>query len=224
MRLNRCRLLAAGLGWVGLLISLCPAQAFDNNAHANLSDRAAFTSSLDVFLKNNLGFVFQNGIDHVVVNGKLVRELIVDGALGEDQPDLWRPRHHFHNPRLPWGQAGWLPPPYVAQLGQSSILWSQNPDQTVGGKHSWKDARDSYYEALTATTVADRMLHYGETFKSLGYLIHLVQDAAVPSHTRNDTHISLFGIGNADGFHGWAETQTGVINSTLPSVFDLVGD
>jgi hypothetical protein len=25
---------------------------------------------------------------------------------------LWRPRHHFHNPRLTWDQAGWRPPPY----------------------------------------------------------------------------------------------------------------
>ena len=80
----------------------------------------------------------------------------------------------------------------------SSVLWSQNPNQDGDGKHSWQDARNSYFNALTATNQVDRKKFYAEMFESLGHLIHLVQDAAMPSHTRNDTHIGFF-MGNGYG-------------------------
>jgi hypothetical protein len=165
-------------------------RAFDDKAHKSLSDRAAAVSALDTFLKNTLGFEFPGGINEVIYNSRDVRALFQDGAVDEDRPILWRPRHHFHNPRLPWDQAGWRPPPFSVQLGESSVIWSQDENQSVGGKHSWKDARDSYFNALTAIDPTQRRQYWAETFRSLGHLIHLVQDAAVPSHTRNDTHVS----------------------------------
>jgi hypothetical protein len=96
---------------------------------------------------------------------------------------------------------------------QSSILWSQNPNQDFGGKHSWQDMRNSYFNALTATNTADRKKYYAETFESLGHLIHLVQDAATPAHTRNDWHLgrttdnSVFPFLNVDRFHQWAKAR-----------------
>jgi hypothetical protein len=166
------------------------ASAFEISTHKAISNRsvAPGVSSLDEFLKNMLPFEFENGIDQVVDGGRLVKDLIEDGAKNEDCC-LIRPRHHFHNPRLTWDQAGWRPPPFSVQLGESSVIWSQDQNQNSGGKHSWKDARDSYYQALTATSDSEKRRLYAETFRSLGHLIHLVQDAAVPSHTRNDTHI-----------------------------------
>ena len=190
--------------------------AFDDGAHEALSERATRISNLDNFLKSVLPFEFFNGRNENIFNGLRVEQLINQGAFDEDRPILWRPRHHFHNPRLAWGEAGWRPPPFSIQLGDSSVKWSQNENQTVGGKHSWKDARDSYFQALTATTDSERKRLYAETFRSLGHLIHLVQDAAVPSHTRNDTHISYKGIGDPDSFHGWAELATGMIANSSP--------
>ena len=181
-------------------------EGFDDKAHIALSGRATELSTLDSFLRTNLGFEFPNGRNETVANGKTVTELVRDGAFDEDRPILWRPRHHFHNPRLAWDQAGWRPPPFSVQLGESSVIWSQDENQVVGGKHSWKDARDTYFQALTATSDSERKRLYAETFKSLGHLIHLVQDAAVPSHTRNDTHLNYKGIGNPDSFHGWSES------------------
>jgi hypothetical protein len=76
----------------------------------------------------------------------------------------------------------------------------------IGGKHSWHDARASYFQALTATTDAARQKAYTETFQALGQLIHLIQDAASPAHTRNDAHLCcLSGVGDRDEFHAWAE-------------------
>ena len=190
-----------------LLASQLTAMAFDDKAHEVLSERATEVSNLGNFLTTQLGFEFPGGINETLLNGRRVIQSIQDGSFDEDRPILWRPRHHFHNPRLAWDQAGWRPPPLSIQLGDSSVKWSQNENQTVGGKHSWKDARDSYFQALTATTDSERKRLYAETFKSLGHLIHLIQDAAVPSHTRNDTHLSFKGIGDPDAFHGWAELQ-----------------
>jgi len=56
-----------------------------------------------------------------------------------------------------------------------------------------------------------------------------VQDAAVPSHTRNDTHISLGKFGDRDPFHTWAEKNIAKINSVTsavrfdPSILDQQG-
>lgn len=210
---------------VGVLVEAIAFQAmvmaFDDKAHKALSEQATKISGLDNFLKTVLGFEFPGGVDESIVNGRSVDDLIQDGAFDEDRPLLWRPRHHFHNPRLAWDQAGWRPLPFSIQLGKSSILWSQDTNQIVGGKHSWKDARDSYFNALTATTDSDRKRYYGETFKTLGHLMHHVQDAAVPAHTRNDTHPSHAGIGWPDAFHGWAETQVTSISAMSPPPYNI---
>jgi len=208
-----------------MVVVLCESkvQAFDDNAHGSLSERATQVSGLDNFLKTQLGFEFPGGTNETIFNGRRVIQLIQDGAVHEDRPILWRPRHHFHNPRLAWDQAGWRPPPVFIQLGESSVIWSQDPNQVVGGKHSWHDARDTYFQALTATSDSERKRLYAETFRSLGHLIHLVQDAATPSHTRNDTHISYAGIGVPDGFHGWADggDAEGMIVGSTPPAFDI---
>jgi hypothetical protein len=51
-----------------------------------------------------------------------------------------------------------------------------------------------------------RQKAYTETFQSLGQLIHLIQDAASPAHTRNDAHLCcILGVGDRDELHVWAE-------------------
>ena len=182
---------------VGLLqIFLIPflAEGFDDRAHISLTRRATQLSTLDNFLKATLPFEFFDGLNEPIFNGSSVAKLVEDGAFDEDRLILWRPRHHFHNPRLTWGEAGWRTPPFPSfSLAIHRSSGVRMKIKRVGGKHSWKDARDSYFQALTATTDSERRRLYAGTFKSLGHLIHLVQDAAVPSHTRNDTHLSYKG-------------------------------
>jgi hypothetical protein len=79
--------------------------AFDDKAHETLSVRATQASNLTNFLITQLGFEFPVGINETVFNGRRVIQLIQDGAFDEDRPILWRPRHHFHNPKLTWDQA-----------------------------------------------------------------------------------------------------------------------
>ncbi len=204
---------------------------FELNTHAALSERAVVASTLNDFLTGMLTFDFPAGVDQPLKTGQFGRvgDLIAEvGAKNEDKPGL-RSRFHFHDPLQLWNNAG-LRWPLVGQVGQSSVLWSQNTDQGTGGKHSWQDARNSYFNGLTATNEADRKKYFAETFASLGHLIHLVQDAATPSHTRNDTHISfdleLLGytttIGDPDRFHQWANAPTivGSIANRPAQTFD----
>ncbi|MBI2160546.1 MAG: hypothetical protein HYU25_09260 [Candidatus Rokubacteria bacterium] len=116
--------------------------------------------------------------------------LIGDGAEREDDPSF-RSLRHFHNPlAAPWDGAG------LFGRFQSSTLWQQNAGQhgiAGGGNWSWQDARDWYLKALTGSAPADRASAFGATFEALGHLTHLVQDASVPAHVRNDPHPILDG-------------------------------
>jgi len=68
-------------------------------------------------------------------------------------------------------------------------VWAQNQNQDAGGKWSWHDARKYFYEGLTSVNKAARDASFAKTFRALGQLMHLIQDASVPSHTRNDIHV-----------------------------------
>jgi hypothetical protein len=131
--------------------------AYEEPTHEALSLRAVSIplanggSSLDDYLKQVLSFEFPAGVAQPV-NGKRVDRWIQLGSHDEDWP-LWRVQEHFHDPTKPWNQAG----PITG--GISSVIWSQtqNQDNGVGGgNHSWKDARDSYFNALTSTNAVQR--------------------------------------------------------------------
>jgi len=205
--------------WVMIIVSLrsYDCHAFDINAHAAMSRRAidpkvTHAAKVDSYLKNTLRFEFSNGIAHIVDSGKRVDDLIAEGSIQEDSP-VSRVLHHFHDPTRTWDQAGERFPPGIP-LGNSSVVWSQmSPQGACCGNYAWKDARDSFHKALTSTTTSERKSWYAKTFETLGHLIHHVQDAAVPSHTRNDNHLQPFGftkLPDGDPFHQWADSPIGL--------------
>jgi hypothetical protein len=129
---------------------------------------------------------------------------------------IGRSNNHFHNPLGGlWEGSGLndyvrVPSPFwpystnLHYTGQSSILWAQNPnqdpDKNRGGNWSWYDARGYFYSALTGKdfdgkvvvhTYADMQKYYANTFRALGQLMHLVQDASVPAHVRNQIHLGF---------------------------------
>ena len=135
-----------------------------------------------------------------------------EGGVKEDDPDSFagylssvvgegRSNNHFHNPlRGPLltncglDATSYLPgdPPIeVTYTGQSSIAWAQYRDQDPGGKWSWYDAREYFYKGLTVPDKTQRDGAMANCFRALGQLMHLVQDAWVPAHTRNQIHIGF---------------------------------
>lgn len=90
-------------------------------------------------------------------------------------------------------------------------------DHTSRNHFNWQTARNNYWWALTLKRDVDadgydiddafedmreRMSRWATTFKSIGQVIHLLQDTAQPQHVRNDAHappnLSVFPEGSAD--------------------------
>ena len=110
---------------------------------------------------------------------------IVQGARDEDH--LLRPVNHFWNPLTdtPLTVGG-------VQLGNRASDWALE-DRTgfTSQRYSYRDAREAFAVALTASDPTARERAWGHTFYALGHAIHLLQDMAQPQHTRNDQHIHL---------------------------------
>lgn len=208
------------------LLSLCQlplitatADGFDEKAHETLSLRAVLESRLDRYLKDELGLL-GGRLESIAADRSpqaltgSVDQWVGSGAVEEDWPSL-RVRHHFHNPTVPWDQAGLRCLGLI--LGESSAIWAQDGEQVVGGPHSWYDARAAFAQALTSPTREDRDTALSRTFSTLGHLIHLVQDAATPAHTRNDCHPIFI---DTDRFHTWADANTDRILASPSVPFD----
>jgi len=210
------------------------AAAYDVETHRVLAERATDISSLAGVLELELGL--KEGLRTEFL-GRSVQRWIQDGARFEDEP-FRRVLNHFHNPLQPWRQAG-LTLPFLGQRGQSSVLWGQTANQDPGGKWSWGDARRRYVDALTAPSKSQREQSFADLFRSLGQLTHLVQDATVPAHVRNDPHLSLpipftdiFIPLNPDWYEDWAERNQDKVNKFINlepvkppfSIFTPTGD
>ncbi|MGH9894160.1 MAG: hypothetical protein ACREA0_19695, partial [bacterium] len=159
-------------------------------------------------MKKRLGFLrgFQE-----FFRGQDVFEWLRVGGVREDS-DI-RFFRHFHDPLQPWETAGLQA---VLQF-DSSIRWMQRPDQNW----SWPRARDRYYTALTSRvtnleTDLQREQAFADTFQALGQVMHLVVDASVPEHARNDIHPlgALYG-----SYEYWAQAQHGRRGSSEESTF-----
>jgi hypothetical protein len=91
-------------------------------------------------------------------------------------------------------------PALVWALGEENpFAQNQLPDPTRGNHFSYMDARRAYFFALTYkqqpasanTAFVDskvRMALWSTTLKSLGHVVHLLQDQASPQHSRGEPH------------------------------------
>jgi hypothetical protein len=145
-----------------------------------IADNPVMGFSFDQYLRQELGWDSGKDTD---LQGKTVRQWLEYGGDKEDSPFL-RSFNHFHDPTRTWDVAGL----WEGDLGRSSVVWAQTPDQPWGF-YSWRDVRNYFYSALTSTAQNNSKQLFAKAFRGLGQLMHLVQDASVPLHTRNDIHI-----------------------------------
>lgn len=169
--------------------------------------------SLDSYLKNNLGLT--NGKEEEFTSDKTrkVFEWVELGGEYEDIPAWYLPYirslNHFHNPLTEEGFRGDC---LQSSLCVSSTVWALMPlgtQSSLTGNYSWDDVRAYYYTALTgrdysgniiAADKTQRDAYFAETFRGLGQLMHLIEDASVPAHTRNDFHYFY-------NYEKWVETN-----------------
>jgi hypothetical protein len=149
-------------------------------------------------------------------------QIIASGAELEDnqvnQLTMRRSDNHFHNPLLAFASAGLND----ITSGLSLAVWAQDgpsQDPYPEKDQSWKKVRDYYYNALIADNGNDKTKSLGKMFKGIGHQIHLVQDASVPDHVRNDAHIlngDPLGLtnkkyGSFRCIEGWADWNVNLI-------------
>ena len=192
--------------------------ALSVSTHRHVNRQAAATSpAIDTYLRARLGFAAGFGTN--LRHGRdvlSVRDWLSEGGARED--DLFRVLRHFHDPLKPWDTAG-------LDLGviryDSSVRWMQDPPQGVPltvSFWSWRDARRLYYEALTEPDPLQREALWADLFRALGQIMHLVVDASVPEHTRNDMHpLGALTLGNS--YERWVASQHGVGNAQSEAQF-----
>jgi hypothetical protein len=160
-----------------------PVSAFKLTAHLAISDAAYARSSVFQLMKD----IDIDGARPLVLSGRshLPVEWLRKGAQDEDDfvsANLLRFRNHFYDPYrnrgLAWG----------VELGEAAPDWALEDTEYWTQQYSYRDAREAFFNALTFAGKDGREAELARTCEILGHVIHLIQDMAVPAHTRNDIH------------------------------------
>lgn len=185
-----------GVLLLGSLVSKC--WAYGIGAHSELTRIAVEHEERVEELLERL--TFDGDVEDAI-------ELLVRGAKEEDDTfrigddDLFDLRYmrHFHDPVRNRGLV------FAGAVRESSAFWAQGEgtaDPTKSNFQAWPLAREALLRALEAPLPVERNTVYrgrfsiledeptrGQgLFRAVGQLMHLLQDAAVPPHTRNDPH------------------------------------
>ena len=120
-----------------------------------------------------------------------ILDIIANGGITEDGQSFtdYRYINHFHSPLKPWDQSA-LPKSLLIDIfcndPISNPLWAlAGPDVN---SYSWPAARQYLYNALTATDNDTRNTNFVNCFRSVGQLMHIMQDMSVPAHVRDNSH------------------------------------
>lgn len=188
------------------------ALAFDNKStHRILTERAIEnTKDFKNYLEVELGI--EEGVKKELNNGKdaySITRWLQEGAYEEDKPAC-RASNHFHNPLRSWTDAELTDPKWLVDIWctvtspyntkYSNLVWATgfinkeqdpqipavNNEIEIDNGRNWEVARKQFYSSLIEKDPQIREEHFAETFRTLGYVLHLLQDMAVPAHTRND--------------------------------------
>jgi hypothetical protein len=178
--------------------NLIPAQAYGDVPHYFITRRAFewLAASLGDRLTREFGLAAGEWTE--------LAKKTAHGAIDEDRP-VTRVRGHFHQPAQPMELAG-----LKAGVGPdrflrpSSVLWAQNGSGRDFNERSWGYARLHFLEFLRVSSPEARQRQLATTFSLLGTQVHLIQDASVPAHVRDDGHLDRW-VPDHDAFHDFAD-------------------
>lgn len=203
------------------------ASAYKQDVHMVLIDKAVEQSVLSGAIWSDWGlpnkdreqftFIATENNFHTAVKptDKLgYKELLSYGVDAEDTgigADVFgryfsRAFDHFYNP-----QANSKINLFNAYVNYTNPDWALESAKTdgypsiAGQDFSYSDAQVYFYAAFAASTNEDRRRYMGRTFQTLGHVVHLLQDAAQPEHTRIDQHCdapvcnALYAVAQDDG-------------------------
>ncbi len=170
-------------------------QAYKTDTHRVISLRAA-----------NLSTRYSQFVNDFNADPNEAVQYIMYGSVAEDDEGFLRFVNHFYDPINETGLG----------LSPTALSWGYS---NSANDYSWTKARSYMYQALTGADIRARHENFQKLFRSLGQIIHLVEDMAHPSHTRNDPHASHYepfgGILapalNPSHLEDWAQIHTGEV-------------
>lgn len=198
------------------------AACYQTATHADMSEKAVLSSQR---LSENLPNLGLSSLeDKLTLEGtsRNIRNWVREGAVREDDTSsesFARYRHHFFDPTplAPnnGGFTGFLGIGLFS--GRPAPDWALEPTPIASQIFGFKDARSYFLEALTQSAKADRDSDLALTFRTIGQVIHLVQDVGQPQHTRNDSHLlgSLF-----ERYTNRERSRFTLLNGTIPEFFN----
>ena len=203
----------------------------DQIAHPTITEYSVKNSALNNHLTQYLGADFINGFESWV-SGKSVLKWIVEGSIAEDA-DACQRANHMHNPmnNIPWSSSYMSDDPWWTSACSvfwykrySNVTWATGflapaPDGQKTSYYSptpqnWDVARNYYYLALTSDLY--RALYFTKTFKTLGQVLHLLQDMAVPAHTRNDFTAHM--VPGGEPYESYVQSNSELISASAPAM------
>jgi len=135
---------------------------------------------------------------------KRLRDWIIDGGFSADEPEYPMGLRHFYDPTNksePWltdayGVGKFLTSGKLPEI--DAVTWAidkdDEGDQGNGGQdtfsieqnYSWYDAREYFRKALASDNPEN--IYYGQAWRAVGEVMHMMADMTVPAHVRNDGH------------------------------------
>ncbi len=115
---------------------------------------------------------------------------------------------------------------------QSNVTWGTrfisptDRGPATANPFDWDAARVSYLNALRLPTSADREAALALSFETLGHVLHLAQDLAVPAHVRNDFNAHLgFSIQRLaeNGFEQYVRLRSDLVTNAKPAQVEFAG-
>ena len=141
------------------------------------------------------------------------RGWLIQGSRFEDIPPRWI--NHFYDPahKVGWsgGGEGGVPASAVQTIAQfglsqdkplSAVQWAN--DELQQGDYSRYEGDQTWRHALSEYVAGNRR----EAYIALGHTLHLLEDMAVPDHTRNDTHAPIPGVDSGSPYESFATRFT----------------
>ena len=194
----------------GQAFYLTPSVAYRQKVHEKITENAAIKSMGIKSALEAIGLMLPGEeLDKVKIKNKDLNKWIQRGASWEDNFQFnWGNILfcHFHNPVTDKGYTL----PSGTEVGQSLIVrandttneWSyemakmfyyaaltgDNNEIVDSFTHIRDDMNPNHISGQTNMTKEDRDQYFAWTLQALGHTLHLVQDASVPAHTRNDFH------------------------------------
>lgn len=149
------------------------------------------------------------------------KEIIKQGSIDEDIPMRWM--NHFYDPVYNRGIYGNLTSKQWSQDTLAQSNKSQGTLSALGYKYFSSEGDYSWDRAVFEYVHGDK----NRALLALGHTLHLIEDATVPDHTRNDGHPPIADMGSP--YEGWTSQFTAqnfhladelIKNNKKPVIFD----